>query len=353
MTLQRKAYLVSMNGMGNVGGMERVVFYLNEVLREQGWQVIILDKDRINAYWLTKLLQKVFGRVYGSLYPILASLYLKQYKKRIDIVIGNGYLTPFITTDVCFCHGTLAGYTEHVRANDKIGWGWRLICYLEKCSMRRAKKIISVSHNAAKELQKYYQVKINKITVLNNCVDGSRFFPIERQYNCGKVNVIFCGRLEAGKGLRKLQQLASLIEGTEIHLHIACNNPENSDNFDNLANTHINVGLNIDQLNDFYNQGDIMYFPSMYEGFEMVTPEALSAGVLVLGNPVGAIGELAETGFYGVRLLNNDDILMQIRALAAENEDYIVRKKLHDDINAILGIDVYKKKLAEIFEVQT
>ena len=352
MTLQRKAYLVSMNGAGNAGGVERVVFYLHEVLTGLGWQVVILDKERLNSYWLTKLLQKVFGRVYGSLYPILASLYLKQYKKRIDIVVGNGYLTPFITADVCFCHGTLAGYTEHVRVNDKIGWGWRLICYLEKCSMRRAKKIISVSHNAAKELQKYYRVKIDKITVLNNCVDGSRFFPIKRQYNCGKVNVIFCGRLETRKGLRKLQQLAEMIEGTEIHLHIACNNPENSNNFSNLANTHIDVSLNIDQLNDFYNRGDIMYFPSMYEGFEMVTLEALSAGLLVLGNPVGAIGELAEKNFYGVRLQNDDDILMQIRMLAAENKNYMTRKKLHEDINALLGIDVYKKKLAETFEVQ-
>ena len=351
MILQRKAYLVSMNGMGNAGGVERVVFYLNEVLTGLGWQVIILDKERINSYWLTKILQKVFGHVYGSLYPILASLYLKQYTTWKDIVVGNGYLTPFFSADVCFCHGTLAGYTETVKANDKISWGWRLICYFEKCSMRRAKTIISVSHKAAKELQKYYRVKKEKVIILNNCVDGFRFFPIKRQYNCGKVHVIFCGRLETRKGLQKLRQFAALIEGTEIHLHIACNNPENSADFYDLANTHLNVGLNIDQLNKFYNQGDIMYFPSLYEGFEMVTPEALSAGLLVLGNPVGAVGELAETGFYGVRLLNNDDILMQIRTLAAENKNYMVRKKLHDDINLMLGLDVYKEKLTSIFKL--
>ena len=340
-----------MNGMGNAGGVERVVFYLHGVLADLGWQVILLDKEKVDSYWLTKIMRKIFGRVFGSLYPVFASLYLRQYKNKADIVVGNGYLTPLIAADYVFCHGTLAGYAERVRSKDKISWGGRIICYLEKCSMCRAKKIISVSHNAARELQKYYRVKSAKITVLNNCVDGSRFFPVERQYNCGKINVVFCGRLEVRKGLKNLRQLAKMIEGTEIHLHIACNNHENIADFCNLINTHINVGLNIDQLNVFYNLGDIMYFPSMYEGFEMVTPEALSAGLLVLGNPVGAIGELAEKGFYGVRLQNDDDILKQIRTLAAENKKYKVRKKLHDDINVMLGIDVYKERLASIFKL--
>ncbi|WP_139018742.1 glycosyltransferase family 4 protein, partial [Elizabethkingia anophelis] len=75
-------------------------------------------------------------------------------------------------------------------------------------------------------------------------------------------------------------------------LSIACNNSNNIELFNGLNNTSIHVGLTTDKMNEFYNSGDIMYFPSKYEGFEMVTLEALSAGIPVIGNDVGAISEL-------------------------------------------------------------
>ncbi|MEH1740604.1 glycosyltransferase [Fusobacterium varium] len=59
--------------------------------------------------------------------------------------------------------------------------------------------------------------------------------------------------------------------------------------FQGLKNTEMRLDLNLEEIIKFYSEGDILYFPSLYEGFEMVTLEALVSGIPVLGNDVGGI----------------------------------------------------------------
>lgn len=39
---------------------------------------------------------------------------------------------------------------------------------------------------------------------------------------------------------------------------------------------HLHIGVLPDKMPDYYHSGDVMYFPTHYEGFSMSTLEALS-----------------------------------------------------------------------------
>ena len=96
-----------------------------------------------------------------------------------------------------------------------------------------------------------------------------------------------------------------------------------------------------------------MYFPSMYEGFEMVTLEALSAGVPVLGNHVGAVLELYDRKELGVDIIkspnNPADVLAQLKQQAEKYLTFKAKQKLHNFYAEHYGIDAYIHKLDEVF----
>jgi glycosyltransferase involved in cell wall biosynthesis len=107
-------------------------------------------------------------------------------------------------------------------------------------------------------------------------------------------------------------------------------------------------------MNDFYNSGDVLYFPSKSEGFEMVTLESLAAGVPVVGNRVGAVLELSEREFPGVHLLKKDTIeivLEQLRAVAGEYKGNMdKREALHEKIKEQFGLENYSRKIMREIE---
>ncbi|GEM_PF-6159440 len=67
-----------------------------------------------------------------------------------------------------------------------------------------------------------------------------------------------------------------------------------------LPNLSIKIGIPYAQMPDIYTACDVVYFPSRYEGFEMITLEALACGIPVVGSRVGAIGYLLDKKFPGV-----------------------------------------------------
>jgi len=345
-----KVYIVSINGIANAGGVERVAYYLKQIFNSKDKEVIIVDKNRLNEMFLAKMLSKFFGRVFGILYPVLAAIFLYCMTKKSDIVITHGFNAFLYRADFLFCHGTLKGFYK--KTGKSYNFSSKLLMIYEIIAANLAKKIIAVSDNAKFELSEYYKVCTKKIVVINNCVDCQKFYPDQELVNKNRqhINVIFCGWLDHRKGIEKLVELSEKIEKrVDINLLIATNNVNNTELFKEYKNTIVRVGLQLDDLNDFYNSGDIMYFPSLYEGFEMVTLEALASGIPVIGNHVGAIQELSDKHFVGVHLLNDSvDIISSLRQKAAEYKDYQKKVSLHERVKNKYGIDVYKDKLQKI-----
>lgn len=345
-----KCYLVSYYGISNAGGVERVCYYIKTIMESKNYEIVVVDKSRIENYWMGKLLKLILGRIPLLIVGMVSSLFVLQKKKRGDILITNGFNCPYVHADILFIHGTMAGYGKAL--GTKYTWKTKIPLLFETAAVKRARHIVAVSHNAIDEVKKFYTDKLSDARVLNNMVNDTIFFPIPSERNT--LGIIYCGRLDFGKGYTKLKNLCDYIDANHIpaKVYIAANNSHNSEVFAMNKCVEINIRLDINQLNEFYNRGDVMFFPSMYEGFEMVTLEALSAGIPVLGNSVGAVGELTSRNEPGVDIIKEPDnpelIIKQLSSLADKFKGMDSRQKLHQYYKQNYGVAAYVNRLNTI-----
>jgi glycosyltransferase involved in cell wall biosynthesis len=330
----KKVNIVTLNGIGNEGGVERVNFYLKKLLEKKfDLDIIIKNKKR--------------GKIGVIGLPILTSLELILKK---GIVISNSYQSFLYRNDFLISHGTTLGYLKK-NPNEK-SLGSLMICMMEFLANNISKTILAVSEDTKKEIVEYYKVNPKKIKVLNNFVDGTVFYPQTFQEKNEKIVILFSGRLSMRKGVDKLLKLADAIEKEDkFELRIASNDKTNFEKFTNFKKTKILVGLNLENMNDFYNSGDILFFPSTYEGFSMATLEALSAGIPVIGTTQALKEEVRSYDF--IELINSkedaEEILKKIETLVEKWKDR--RIEIHKKINKEFGVKSYTNKLYDILNV--
>lgn len=341
----RKCFMVSYNGLSNSGGVEKVCNYLYEILNDRVFEVNVVDYILISNTFYGKFYKLIFGKIHIVAFSFFSSLYIAIQRRKGDIKIAHGFNSPFFKTDYLFVHGTMEGYTTEIGQNKTRGL--KILFWLEKIACKNSEVLLCVSQNAVDEVKKYYTDNIKKFFIVNNGVDDNVFYPIKNENE--EKTILYCGRLDFGKGVSDILALAKLIENKNNYkLVIACNNSNNTDLFRELKKTTIHVGLTVDRMNEFYNFGDIMFFPSKYEGFEMVTLEALSAGIPVIGNNVGAVSELVSNGCPGVELIDKNNLINQIDRVCNLYDNK--RKELHDYYRLNFGIEVYKEKLYKIIK---
>lgn len=349
-----KCYLVSYHGLSNAGGVERVCYYINQIMLEKGYKTIIVDKSIIEQLFLTKIIKTIVGKVPGLIFPLLSSLYIFLHRRKNDLAITNGFNAPFVKSDILFIHGTMAGFSKIL--NHEIKFKDKILIKYEKRACQNAKVIITVSRNATKEVSRYYIKSKRHIFVLNNTVDDTIFKPISlHKYTEKNLTILYCGRLDYNKGIENMIQLASEIDSIDgFRFIIATNNENNVNLFNHFKNTEIRIGLTIREMNDFYNTGDVFYFPSLYEGFEMVTLEALCSGIPVIGNNIGAIAELVSRNEPGVEIIkkvSTPETIDQLNSIAKKYASIESKEFMHNYYASKYGIIAYKEKLNNCLEL--
>lgn len=339
-----KVFIVSWNGIFASGGVERVMYYINMILKDRGYQVEIVDKSAITSEFKTDCEN---CSTLKSAY--LSCKYIKQKRKKGEIVIANGYNAPFVKKDILFCHGSMYGFCKAVFNN--VNWE---LCLLEFISAHTSRNIWAVSQKAKKEWEKYYFASKNKFEIVNNMVEDRVFYPYLKENKEQLIHILYCGRLEEAKGLNKLKELAEYIECQERYvLYIAMAGEENAGLFERYEKTKIKSNLTIEELNEFYNCGDVFFFPSKYEGFPLVVLESLAAGVPVVGFDAGNIKELEKSGFPGIMCIEEADIEKIVAVLdkqAMEYQSFEKRNMLHENVRVKFGMESYKKMILEYFE---
>lgn len=346
----KEILIVSWFGESDTGGVERVTHYA-KMAWQNNYQVTIVDLKTIKE-------NKKYGIWFGLHYALdalVVSAYtnalIKRKTKRREnmIIVTQGYNAPLVKADITFAHGTMRKYQMEVCKDRK----WHFSQLFEKYSWNRAKHVIAVGGHVKQEAVALYHVSPDKISVLENCVDTDVFYPIPNRKRDAHYTILFCGRLEQRKGVDELLKLARLLEKQETYsLLIATPNSANTEMFVNMRRTKVMTGLKRDKMNAFYNAGGVMFFPSLYEGWELVTLESLSAGVPVLARDVGAAGDLWRYGQKGVKLMSDDmqENLAIMRELAGQYRDIRDRMLLHEDMVEKYSLSQYKNKLNEFLK---
>jgi len=331
--MNKNITIISLNGDDNSGGVERVVFYLKNIL-SQKYNVNIIKKNGKP------------GKFDKLIFPLIFSL--KLLFKKNTITISNSWQSFLYPVDFSIHHGTTAGYL--LNTGTKSGKS-SFISWMEKISAKRAKKVIAVSENCKQELIDIYNIPCDKIIVLNNFVDENLFYPENTSLN-NKINILFSGRLEERKGLSSLLEFAAFIENSDKYqLKIAVNSNQNCNLFSDFKNTIIEKNLDINGMRSFYNSGDVFYFPTKYEGFSMATLEALSCGIPVVGTGFAIPQEIRHYDFVSIVESNDlNYILSMINNIYNRQKNN--KSEIHNKIKNDFGYMQYNQKLFSIINLE-
>lgn len=353
----KKAILVSFNGKSNAGGVERVVYYLDDYFRSRGIATKIITEDfLINKTLLGRLLPLIFRHrhfkkrwmIYMSRY---ASAYLWWAARPKQLVITQGESSAYYPVDVMFLHGCnhamelAQGYKPDILGR---------FSKLQKNGCDNARQIISVSSLIKTEIIQWFNIPAEKTNVLFNCVDTNIFYPHTRS-EAGERTLMFVGRPVAEKGFAILQQIARTMEQQKgWRLLIVTNKPLEVDYFEGCTKVTAVSGLTIDNIaSEAYAKADMLIVPSVYEGFEMVTLEALASGIPVIGNEVGGVKELTEQNFPGVFRLpqiaaDSPALLQYFDSVIDKFQATMTPQELHELVKERFGVETYFKRLDKL-----
>lgn len=327
--------IASIHGLKNIGGLERVNQYLYEIL---------CSKYKVKVITGTK---KPFKHGNWILQSIIVSL--KLFFIPHNFVIGTSWHSFLFPCDITFHHGTMKGIQNHIGGDPVYS---KRIGTMEQISAKIAKLNIAVGENVKDELIKLYNIPTAKIKVLNNFVNDSFFYP-KNEYNNkeNKIKILFVGRTEQRKGISELEKLSKYLDShSELNyeLHIACHT-KNTDIFDNHKKTFLHINLSPDEIVNFYNSGDVFYFPTKYEGFSMSTLESLSCGTPVIGTSWAIGKELRNLKMC--KIIESNDIPYLLNQISQLKQKFTFkRSEIHSIIKEKFGRESYEKKIFELLK---
>jgi len=177
-------------------------------------------------------------------------------------------------------------------------------------SVRRARRVLTVSERTRRDLEELYGVPREKIVVTPNGVD-SRFAP-----NGGPRDyLLFVGAVQARK-----DPLAALEAAREAGLRLVVAGPEKDAALARAlraGGAEVRGYVGDDELARLYRGAAALVFPSRFEGFGLPVLEAMASGTPVVATSDDAVREVAgDAAVYAAR----DELGAAVRTALAERE---------------------------------
>ncbi|MCD4690918.1 glycosyltransferase family 4 protein [bacterium] len=322
----------------SLGGVERVAHETMTRLVERGHCVDlvgqrtrpgtpdteIVDGVRVHRYGSAESRSRFGGRTRDALRASRRMLSELASSKRYDVVLPHHYFPYYaylrsvaktVTPEIMTFH---ASYWQELKlegAERKIAkplesflFG-RMARRTEVACLSRADRIIVLSDFSAEQLGSYYSFASGKVVKIPGGVDLKRFKPVgDRTAVRRKLGLPDAGAvLFTARRLVPRMGLPNLVEAfAEVHrvwpgatLVIAGTGRLDGE----LRSLAGELGLreavrfpgfvSEEELPDYYGAADLFVLPSVaFEGFGMVTLEALACGTPALGTPIGATPEI-------------------------------------------------------------
>lgn len=247
-------------------------------------------------------------------------------------------------------------YYQQYRFIHKQKWKW-IFSLIESSSYKKADKIIAVSSSTKNVLVERYGLREERIKVIPNGVDLSRFHPM----NIDKIpnSILYVGRLDKRKGIDFLVKTIPLIkkEIPEIKLFIVGKGKlrkplEKFIHFHHLESNIQFLGFIPDrELPQWYNKAEITVIPSVFEGFGITAIESMACGTPVIATKVDGLKDVIDDGKTGfliapsnkeelsntiIRILKNEKLRDKI--IKNGKKEILDRFKWNKIIGEILGI---------------
>lgn len=185
----------------------------------------------------------------------------------------------------------------------------RLLKFAERRGVRKAAAITLLSSYSFGILERMHGAPRVPVAVIPGGVDTERFSPArDRQALRARLGfgdderiVLTVRRLDPRMGIPQLLDAVADLEGRGVRLRaiVAGDGPLREQIRQQVLDRDLSGSVELrgkvseDELVDLYRAADLFVLPTQaYEGFGMVTLEALACGTPVLGTPIGATPEI-------------------------------------------------------------
>src|SRR5712691_9024291 len=328
-----------------IGGISTHVYHLSKSLVRKGNGVHVLTFDFPNTQ-LQEVIDGVrISRVESSsvsktdfllwIYS-MNSLMIERGKELLrgemfdmvhahDWMVGRAALElskssgiPLVTTIHATEIGRRAGlYNDYQRAIHEI----------EQLLIQYSEQVVCCSQYMLRHMKANFGVSPNRISVVPNAVDISRF---NSEMNDGRVQglklrlgvrpaesvVLYVGRLVEEKGLHTLIEAFEVLnhDNVEATLIIAGEGPIKEDLTAEVRKRGLETVIHIIGFVDevtlisLYGSSDIFVLPSFYEPFGIAVLEAMAGRIPVVVSDVGGLSEIVEQGVTGLKAQPRDPV---------------------------------------------
>jgi len=240
--------------------------------------------------------------------------------------------------------------------------------YFISRSLNSSSKSIAVSEDLAKKMRAMAEDK-NKIIVLRNAVDTSRFNPtknksIRKNFKIKdeEILILYVGYLDEFKGIYELINAFNIIhsENRKVKLMMIGAGPKKDHLLKiltemNIENEVIFTGrVEPQKIHKYYQAADIFVLPSYTEGLPVSVLEAMACGLPIVATDVGGIPEIITDGFNGFLIppMNEKELCKKLRVLIADKiyrEGF--RQKSIEMIEDEFNFDKKLDKLIKLYRI--
>ena len=207
---------------------------------------------------------------------------------------------------------------------------------LMRLSARRASHVFTVSEFSRQEMLSRYRIAPEKISVIHNGVDETRFYTgdagrdiVEGRGLSSKGYVLSVGRLEPRKNHVTLLQAYAKLQNATIPLVIIGQPHFGFDEvFQSIRNLNLESRVHIlsdvkdGDLPAFYRHAKLFVYPTSAEGFGMPPLEAMASGVPVISSDSTSIPEVVGDAAVLVPPSDTDALAGAIEHLLSDPKFY-------------------------------